>query len=253
MSDLLILRSVSKHFGGVHAVNDCSFAVEQGSFVGLIGPNGAGKSTVFNLVSGLFGPDGGEILFKGENLAGGSPEHIARHGIGRTFQTPRAFTTLDVLENVLASDWSPGERLGTALSGRWKEEERGSLERCHALLRFVGLGDKATDSCDQLSGGELRMLEVARQLVRDPEILLLDEPTAGVGPHLQEHLATLLRRINSQGVTLVVVEHNLAFLLALAEQVVVMANGSVLTEGTPEDVRRNPEVIEAYLGRGHAA
>jgi len=253
MSDHLRLQGVSKHFGGVRAVDRCSFTIPQGSFVGLIGPNGAGKSTVFNLVSGLMPPDGGEILFKGENLAGRRPEEIARLGIARTFQTPRAFNSLDAVENVLASDRSSGERIGSALLGRYADDERRSFERCSELLRFVGLSDKATASCDELSGGELRMLEVARQLVRDPEILLLDEPTAGVSPHLQERLASLLRQIHGRRVTLVVVEHNLSFLLALAEHVVVMANGSVLTEGTPDDVRRDPTVIEAYLGRGHAA
>lgn len=253
MTDHLVLRSVTKHFGGVRAVDNCSFSIPQGSFVGVIGPNGAGKSTVFNLISGLVRPDGGEILFRGQNLVGERPDLIAGMGIARTFQTPRAFTSLDAMENMLAADRSAGERLGTALLGRYRDDERRSLQRCSDLLRFVGLDDKTTASCDRLSGGELRMLEVARQLVRDPQILLLDEPTAGVSPHLQERLATLLVQIHGRGVTLVVVEHNLSFLLALTQQVVVMANGSVLTEGTPAEVRRNPKVIEAYLGRGHAA
>src|ERR671918_612771 len=253
MTDHLVLRSVSKHFGGVRAVDDCSFAIPKGSFVGVIGPNGAGKSTLFNLISGLARPDSGEIRFRGRNLVGERAELIARMGVARTFQTPRAFGSLDAMENMLVAARSSGEQLGKSLLGGYRDEERQSLDRCFELLRFVGLEDEASASCDKLSGGELRMLEVARQLVRSPEILLLDEPTAGVSPHLQERLATLLGQIHGQGVTLVVVEHNLSFLLALAEHVVVMANGSVLTEGLPSDVRRDERVIEAYLGRGHAA
>jgi ABC-type branched-subunit amino acid transport system ATPase component len=250
--DVLVLNSVIKHFGGVRAVDGCSFTVPAGALYGLIGPNGAGKSTVFNLVSGLLEADDGEILFNGNSLRGRRPEDIAALGLGRTFQTPRAFASLDVLENMLASA-SADESLRSSLSGRYRKHEKQSVERCLELLEFVGLQDKSSESLKELTGGELRMLEVARQLIRNPDILLLDEPTAGVSPDLQDRLGRLIRHMHDEGMTLVIVEHNLSFLLALAEHIVVLTNGSVLTQGTPEEIRQDRAVGDAYLGRTNAA
>lgn len=253
MRDLLQINGVSKHFGGLWAVRDCSFSLPEGSLVGLIGPNGAGKSTLFNMVSGILEPDEGRIVFNGEDITGRRADEIARLEVGRTFQTPRAFLSMSVLDNVVASAFSPGEQVLTALTGGYKKAEAELEERARTILELVGLLGRAGDVAAELSGGELRMLEVARQLVRDPKLLLLDEPTAGVSPALQETLAEVLLGLNHSGKTLLVVEHNLGFLLSLAQRVIVLNQGTVLAEGTPAEIRDNEEVVAAYLGRAHAS
>lgn len=245
----LDVEQVSKRFGGLLAVQQCTISVESGSLMGLIGPNGAGKSTLFNLISGLYTPETGSIEFEEEQIVGRRPDEIARLGVGRTFQTPRSFETLSCRENLLASVSSPGEKLTPAIIGAYRTHERRIDQKAVELLEKVGLSSRIDQPADELSGGELRMLEIARQLIRHPKLLLLDEPTAGVTPALQGRLAELLRSLHSDGMTVVVVEHNLGFLLNLVEDVVVMVNGRVLTQGPPDEIRRDPEVINAYLGR----
>lgn len=245
----LDIHGASKRFGGLLAVHDCSLRVPSGSLMGLIGPNGAGKSTLFNLVSGLYRPESGSIKLDEVEIVGRRPDEIADLGIGRTFQTPRSFATLSCLENLLASVPSPGERLMSAILGAYRAHERETTAEAAHLLEQVGLADRADDRADALSGGELRMLEIGRQLMRHPKILLLDEPTAGVSPALQGRLAEMLRTLHSEGLTIIVVEHNLGFLLNLVHHVVVMVNGTVLTEGNPDHIRADPDVISAYLGR----
>ncbi|MEO1198591.1 MAG: ABC transporter ATP-binding protein [Pseudomonadota bacterium] len=258
MSDDAFLRldGVTKHFDGVKAVGGdggISFSVPRGCFLGLIGPNGAGKSTTFNLITGVLTPNSGQVLLEGESLADKRPPEIASLGVSRTFQTPRAFPSLSVLENVVVGADSSGERLLAAFSSRWRAEEREARDRAVETLRRVGLGDRMETSVSNLSGGELRMLEVARQLIRRPRILLLDEPTAGVDPVLQKRLSTLLVELRDEGVTLVVVEHNLHFLLGIADRIVVLHNGELLAEGTPQEIRSDQRVVSAYLGADHAA
>lgn len=247
--DLLEIQDVSKNFGGLRAVRDCSLTVRQGSLTGLIGPNGAGKSTLFNLISGLHRPDSGSIRLDGDKLTGLRPDEIADRGVGRTFQTPRSFGTLSCMENLLASSPSVGEHLVSSIFGTYRREEKDTTIRAREYLDLVGLRGRADKPANELSGGELRMLEVARQLMREPKILLLDEPTAGVTPALQVRLSETLRELHTGGLTVVVVEHNLGFLLNLVKQVVVMVSGGVLTQGDPETIRSDPEVINAYLGR----
>lgn len=247
--ELLQIEAVSKHFGGLRAVNNCSFNVAEGSLMGLIGPNGAGKSTLFNLISGLYTSETGSIRLKDIELVGKRPEEIASLGLGRTFQTPRSFSTLSCLENMLASISSPGENLTASVFGTYRTHERRMTAKAAEYLELVGLAEKADVPADELSGGELRMLEVARQVMREPKILLLDEPTAGVTPSLQVRLADTLKSLHDRGLTVVIVEHNLGFLLNLVERVVVMVGGTVLAEGDPDAVRSDPEVINAYLGR----
>lgn len=249
MADLLRIGGVSKRFGGLHAVDRCSFNIPRNSLVGLIGPNGAGKSTLFNLVSGLHEPEEGSIRLEGDELVGLRPDQIAGLGLGRTFQTPRSFSTLSCLENLLASAPSRGEQIASSIFGTYRAGEKQSIVEAREHLDLVGLGNRANDRADELSGGELRMLEVARQLIRDPKILLLDEPTAGVTPTLQVRLAETLKELHAGDLTVIIVEHNLGFLLNLVERVVVMVNGRVLTEGEPDAIRSDPEVINAYLGR----
>lgn len=248
MSDHLKLSGVSKHFGGLQAVDDLTFAIHRGQITGLIGPNGAGKSTVFNLISGIVASDSGSIKLDDLELVGSTPDHIARAGIGRTFQAPRAFLGMTVLENVLATADSPGERLWKAIVGGYRDEEAVIEARALELLDMVGLDGNPHQPSEELSGGELRLLEIARQLVREPQILLLDEPTAGVSPSLQDRLAEVLSELQSSGLTLLVVEHNLGFLLSLAESVLVLDRGRLLAHGTPEKIRADERVVSAYLG-----
>jgi ABC-type branched-subunit amino acid transport system ATPase component len=254
--DFLVVDKVTKRFGGLKAVggdDGLSFTVEKGAFVGLIGPNGAGKSTLFNLISGVLKPNSGQVRLNGVNLAAIHPSDIAAHGLGRTFQTPRAFVSLSVLDNVLVGADNVGEHLKSALSGNWRQTETTLKNLAEEVLERVGLKDRINDIVANLSGGELRMLEVARQLVRDPQVLLLDEPTAGVDPSLQRKLSDILVELHKEGRTLIVVEHNLQFLLQVSETVVVLQNGEKLAEGTPEEIRSNAKVIAAYLGDEHAA
>lgn len=250
---LLTFDGVSKHFGGVRAVRGCTMDVPEGILMGLIGPNGSGKSTLFNLASGLFPPDEGSIRLRDEELVGMRPEEIARAGIGRTFQTPRTFLSLSVMENMLSSADTPGEQLRAALLGTYRPRESQLVKEAEDLLELVGLAQRTDEVSENLSGGELRMLEVARQLIRVPRLLLLDEPTAGVNPRLQQHLSELLLSLNGDGLTILVVEHNLRFLMDLVDRVAVMVHGSVLTVGTPAEIRRDPRVVSAYLGGSHGA
>lgn len=247
MSALLQFDSVSRHFGGLVAVNECTFTVGPGELVGLVGPNGAGKSTLFNLASGYLPPSSGEVTVGRATTTSTDASELARWGMSRTFQTPVFFPELSSMDNILVAVDEPRPLL-TAFTGSWKKEQSEREERAQALLTRVGLGERANIEAAELSGGELRMLEVARQMFNQPQILLLDEPTAGVAPHLQENLAKLIRSVNAEGVAVVVVEHNLGFLLDLVNRVVCMANGSIIADGTPTEIQANPAVIAAYLG-----
>ncbi|MEC7256331.1 MAG: ABC transporter ATP-binding protein [Pseudomonadota bacterium] len=257
MSDTILqLKGVIKEFRKFRAVGGAeglTFNVRRGGFLGLIGPNGAGKSTTFNLISGVLEPTMGTVTFDGTDLSSLSIAEIASLGLGRTFQTPRAFDSLSVLDNVMVGLAHDEEGPLAALLGRWKGTERAMTVKAEAALERVGLIARRHDSVSNLSGGELRMLEVARQLVREPRILLLDEPTAGVDPTLQGKLSQILSDLHAQGTTLIVVEHNLGFLMSLADSVVVLQNGGLLAQGAPDDIRRDPAVIAAYLGADHEA
>jgi len=248
MADVVLrFDRVVRYFGGLTAVNECTFEISEGELVGLVGPNGAGKSSVFNLASGYLSPSRGSVTVVGRTTSGAHPADLARSGVGRTFQTPVAFRDLSVLDNVLVA--APVHRpLLSGLLGMWRGEEKANRTRALHLLDRVGLSDRADDLAAELSGGELRMLEVARQLFASPKLLLLDEPTAGVAPALQDNLAELIRSVNQDGVTVVVVEHNLGFLLQLVDRVICMANGSVIADGPPQQVRDDPDVIAAYRG-----
>ena len=254
--DFLIVDGVTKRFGGLKAVGGdegLNFAVPRGSFLGLIGPNGAGKSTLFNIISGVLRPNTGSVHLDGQNLSETRPSEIAAHGLGRTFQTPRAFPSLSVLENVIVGADNVGERLRAVFSGRWRLGEPELRQKAAAMLKRVGLADRMSDTVTSLSGGELRMLEVARQLVREPKILLLDEPTAGVDPSLQGKLSDILIGLHNEGTTLIVVEHNLHFLLRIADSIVVLRNGELLAHGSPPEIKSDERVVAAYLGADHAA
>jgi branched-chain amino acid transport system ATP-binding protein len=234
-------------------VDGTTFGVAPGSITGLIGPNGAGKSTVFNCVSGFVRAEAGRVLLDGKRIDRLPPYRIARAGLVRTFQTPHALTRMTVLDNVLlAAPRHPGEKLTRALGGRSREREARS--RAAELLSLVGLDSHATALAGTLSGGQRKLLDLIRALMTEPRILLLDEPMAGVSPGLRvELLQHILRLRDRDGITLLIVEHDLDFVMNASDRVVVMNNGHVIAEGSPDEVRGDERVIDAYLGAHHEA
>jgi len=248
---LLTVEGLQKHFGGLMAVAGASFTVRQGSITGLIGPNGAGKSTLFDLVTGVTRPDRGTVRLAGRPLTGLAPDVVARAGVARTFQTPRIFPDMSAWENMLAGGTHhPGETLlGGLMQGRSaRERERALQERATELLAFLGLERVAGQAARELSGGQRKLLSLGRALMTEPRLLMLDEPAAGVNQTLTRTLMARIRDVNAGGVTVLVVEHDMDLIMRLCERVVVMHQGSVLAEGTPEEVQRDDRVLEAYLG-----
>jgi branched-chain amino acid transport system ATP-binding protein len=248
---MLEIRAVSKSFGGMKAVDSVTTSVGRGEIVGLIGPNGAGKTTLFNLIAGSLRPSAGSILLDGEPLENAPPHARIRRGLGRTFQIARPFARMTVVENVLlAAQGQTGERIlpNWLFPGRVAAEERGNYEKAMALLELVTLGRLAGEPAAVLSGGQRKLLELARILMADPEIILLDEPAAGVNPALLEVIIAKIAEINRRGVTFLIIEHNMDLVARLCRRVTVMAGGSILCEGAPAAVSRDPRVIEAFLG-----
>src|SRR5262245_11783188 len=245
MKLLLKLRGVTKRFGGVVANDAVSLDVPKGAIVGLIGPNGSGKTTLFNAIAGTFPIDKGSIRFKGEELSESLTPEIARKGLIRTFQQPRVFGRMTVLHNMLVSAsirQADFRRLFRAASA---QDEK----RTHELLDFVGLAEKRDLEAGSLSYGQQKLLELAMALMNDPELLLLDEPTAGINPVLTERLLDRLRAANRErGLTLLVIEHNMPAIMEFAERIYCLTHGRVLAQGTPRQIRSNKRVVEAYLG-----
>jgi neutral amino acid transport system ATP-binding protein len=248
---LLRISHVSKRFGGIAAVSDVSFEVAEGSITALIGPNGAGKSTLFNVLTGFQRGEGGDVVFAGRSIFRRSPHVIARRGMVRTFQLTKALSVMSVLDNMLLGfPRNGGERLAlAALRPSWRRAERQARERAHGLLDVFGLADKAGDYAGTLSGGQRKLLELARALMLEPRLLLLDEPLAGVnrtlGRSLLEHIEGLRAE---RGLTILLVEHDMDVVMRHSDTVVVMADGRVVAAGPPAQVRRDERVIEAYLG-----
>jgi neutral amino acid transport system ATP-binding protein len=252
-SPLLSLREVSKRFGGLAAVNRASFDVPAGSLTALIGPNGAGKSTLFNVVTGFVRSDGGEVVLDGEAIQGRSPHAIALRGLVRTFQLTKALSVMSVLDNMLlAAPRHPGERLAlAALRPVWRGRERAAREQALGLLESFGLGAMAGAYAGTLSGGQRKLLELARALMLEPRLLLLDEPFAGVNRTLGLRLLADIERMRAErGLTVLLVEHDLDVVMRHSDRVVVMAEGRVIASGTPAEVRRDARVVDAYLGTG---
>ena len=248
----LSVTNVHRSFGGAIAVNNASFRVERGSITGLIGPNGAGKTTVFNLISGFLRPESGSIEFDGHQIGKLSPNAVASMGLVRTFQIPKVFTRLTVLENMmLAAKHQPGEVFGAALfrPGRVSRREGEIREQANRLLDLVKLNHIAQDYAGELSGGQRKLLEYGRALMTEPRMVLLDEPMAGVAPPLGlQLLERILELRAAASTTFLVVEHNMDALMAIADRVVVMDEGRVISHGTPLEVQQDPLVMRAYLG-----
>ena len=249
----LEIDGLRKTFGGIVAVDDVSFDVEEGTLTGLIGPNGAGKSTTFNLITGMLDPDAGAVRFNGEEITGLQPHEIANRGLARTFQIARELEEMTVLENMmLAPKGQIGESLWRSVMpitrGEVREQEAAHLDRVWEVIDFFEIDHLADEYAGNLSGGQRKLLEMARALLTDPDVLLLDEPFAGVNPSLEKRLLEHIHELREQGYTFLIVEHDMDLIMNNCERVIVMHQGRVLKDGTPTEIKESEEVIEAYLG-----
>jgi neutral amino acid transport system ATP-binding protein len=244
-------NNLSKSFGGLKAVNNANISVKQGTITGLIGPNGAGKSTLFNLLSNFIKPDQGEVVFNDQYIQQMPPHQIARKGLIRTFQVARVLSRLTVLENMLlATQRQRGENFWQVLVNRGKisKQERENQEKALEILQSVGLAAKAYDYAGALSGGQRKLLEMARTLMTNPKLILLDEPAAGVNPTLINQICDYIINWNKQDISFLIIEHNMDVIMSLCDHVWVLAEGTNLADGTPEEIQNNSQVLEAYLG-----
>ena len=256
MPPILRVESLTRRFGGLRAVDGCSLAVEAGTITGLIGPNGAGKTTLFNLLTGFLQPDDGRVYFKGADITGLRPPEIFARKICRTFQIPREFKELSVLENLMVvPEGQDGERLWVPWlrPGRVRRQEAAIRDRALGVLRRLNLNEQREAPAWTLSGGQKKLLELARTMMADPELLLLDEPGAGVNPTLMKELMRHIQWLATErGVTILLIEHDMDLVMSLCNPVIVMAEGWTLAVGTPDDIRRDRRVLDAYLGGRYA-
>ncbi|NIN53380.1 MAG: ATP-binding cassette domain-containing protein, partial [Nitrososphaeria archaeon] len=250
--DMLTVKDVHKSFGGVKALDGASLKVKEHSIMGLIGPNGSGKTTLYNVVTGFYPPDMGEVLFRDESLIGLKPYETSLKGLARTFQITRVFPRMTVLENMLvAPTGQKGENLSSAFL-KWRDvlnQEVAYAQKALRLLRFLEIDHLRDEYAGNLSGGQQKLLELGRILMMDPKIILLDEPVAGVNPTLAVKIFDKIKDLREEGdMTFVIVEHNMDVVMSFCDEIYVMNKGQVVAEGTPEEIQRDESVIEAYLG-----
>jgi ABC-type branched-subunit amino acid transport system ATPase component len=248
---LLEVKNVTKQFGGLTALNNVSFSVEEGEIRGLIGPNGAGKSTMFKNIAGFYTPTKGEILFDGKKIAGHKPSEIAGLGICRTFQETTLFQEMTVFENALVGTHLKAKAgVFSALLGLDKEKQKNARKKTMEVLDFMGLADRKDQLASELPLGSQRALAIAISLCSEPKLMLMDEPFAGMNPEETNHMMDLTRRVQKSGISIILVEHDMKAVMGLCGYLTVLNFGTPLAQGTPDEIRSNPKVIEAYLGGG---
>jgi branched-chain amino acid transport system ATP-binding protein len=252
---MLEVRNIQKSFSGLHVLRDVSLTASPGTITGIIGPNGAGKSTLFSAISGFIRPDDGSVSLDGQRLDGLRPDIVASRGLVRTFQVPREFGDLTVLDNLcVAGSSKEDESIVSALLlwGRTARAEEKVRERAEAMLKRLNLAHVAQNKARALSGGQKKLLELGRALMVNPKVLLIDEPFAGVAPALRDQLLVHLRALRDEGICVLIIEHDIEAIMEISDKICVMVEGSMLIEGTPAEVQRDPRVLSAYLGSAPA-
>ena len=255
--NILETYNLTKRFGGLVAVNEVSIQVPEGSIISIIGPNGAGKTTFFNCITGFYAPDEGNMVFDGQSLLGYAPDRVTAQGISRTYQNIRLFPTMTAIENILVgrhprlkTNWIDA----VLHTSRYKNDEIEALEKARSLLNFVGLGGMGDHLARNLPYGAQRRLELARALASNPKLILLDEPTAGMNPNESSDMMRFIQHLRSElGITILLIEHDMRVVMGVSEHIYVLDFGTLIAEGTPKEIQGNPQVIEAYLGRGAAS